>query len=71
MMEDWAGGRLPKPDLDNIAVYQELCATMDVEAVGALDDAGYAAAYRARVSERDSAWPIPPDRRFARAAPGG
>jgi predicted O-linked N-acetylglucosamine transferase (SPINDLY family) len=71
MMEDWAGGRLPKPDLDNIAVYQELCATMDVEAVGALDDAGYAAAYRARVAERDSAWPIPPDRRFARAAPGG
>jgi len=69
-MDDWAAGRLPKPDLDNVAIYQELGAAMDVEAVGALDDAGYAAANRARVAERDSAWPVSPDRRFAPRVPG-
>jgi predicted O-linked N-acetylglucosamine transferase (SPINDLY family) len=65
MIEDWMAGRIPKPDIANLEVYHEIGAAMDLEALGALGDAAYEAAYRARIADRDSVWPVPPDRRFA------
>lgn len=65
MLDDWREGRLPKPDISNLETYHEIGAGMDLEAIGGLSDGAYASAYRGRIADRSSIWPVPVDRRFA------
>jgi len=64
MVEEHAAGRRPRPDLANLDIYRDVALGLDLETLDALGDAAYLAAYRARLADRDSVWPVPPDRRL-------
>ena len=64
MVEAHAAGRRPRPDLANLDIYRDVALGLDLETLDALGDAAYLAAYRARLADRDSVWPVPPDRRL-------
>ncbi len=46
-------GRLPRPDLSNLEVYQEIGIELDNGGVGMATDASYRAQYRAKLIEKD------------------
>ena len=66
MSADHAAGRLPIPDLGNLDIYHEVAMELDLEAVGALSDDAYLAAYRSKLADRHSVFPIRPDQRLLR-----
>lgn len=66
MWDEFAGGRLPEPDLSNLDTYHEVGLGLDVEAAGGLDDAGYAALYAAHVGAHAETYPVRPDTRLWR-----
>ncbi len=66
MVEDYRQGRLPRPDLANLDVYQEVGIAVDHEAVEvlAMPDPDYERWFRTLLADRHRVWPIRPDRRL-------
>ncbi|MEO5364439.1 MAG: tetratricopeptide repeat protein, partial [Magnetococcus sp. DMHC-8] len=56
--------RLPRPDLANLEIYQEIGIELDNGGVGVADDARYRAQYQAKLRERDRYAFIRPDNRL-------
>ena len=68
MWDDFAAGRLPRPDLTNLDTYLELGAAMDHGATEASFDPTLDDRWRAAVARRHAYAPLPPDGRFHPAA---
>ena len=64
MWRDFLDGALPKPNLRNLDIYQEIGLELDLENIEALSDADYAALYQARLAEWNAVYPIGPDSRL-------
>ncbi len=66
MWDDFAAGRLPRPDLVNLDTCLEIGAAMDHDAVEASFDPGLDARWRDAVVRRDAYAPLPADTRLPR-----
>lgn len=64
MIEDCRQGRLPRPDLTNLDVYQQVGIEVDHEAVEVLAIPDYDDWFRSRLARRHRVWPIGPDCRL-------
>ena len=64
MAADQAGGRLPRPDLRNLDVYQSIGAEFDHEAVEMRGVDDYQGLYREQLVRRNRLRAIPADQRF-------
>jgi hypothetical protein len=64
MWADFAGGRLPQPDLANLDAYLPIGAAFDHEGAEASFDPQWEDRWRAAVARRHAYAPLPPDRRF-------
>jgi predicted O-linked N-acetylglucosamine transferase (SPINDLY family) len=64
MWDDYAAGRLPKPDLANLAVYRAIGCGSDPENQSLLSRDELHARYRAALAYRDSHAPLTPDPRL-------
>jgi hypothetical protein len=68
MCADYVKGDLPRPDLNNLSAYHDVSVSEDHEAsefVGLTDYHGW---YKAKLAQRHSARPMPPDARLWTAA---
>ena len=70
MWDDFAGGRLPQPDVTNLDTYLEMGAAMDHDAIEAGFDPGLDQRWRDAVARRHAFAPLPPDARCHPAAGG-
>jgi hypothetical protein len=64
MVEDYRGGRLPQPDLDNIDVYQQVGIEHDPELVETQTIADYHGLYLEKLARRHRFRPMKPDGRL-------
>ncbi len=64
MWREYETGTLPRPDLTNLAVYQEVAIELHMEGGDLSRDADYFDAYRRRFAYRHDYSPLPPDRRI-------
>jgi predicted O-linked N-acetylglucosamine transferase (SPINDLY family) len=64
MWDDYSAGRLPQPDLTNLALYREIGREQDQDMVGFLSLTDYHARYRQALAYRNSFAPFPLDRRL-------
>ncbi len=64
MWDEFAAGKMPIPDVTNLDVYHEVAMDLDLDAIGVLGDDAYLAAYRQKLADRDSVFPITPDQRL-------
>ena len=64
MWEDFRTGRLPRPDMTNLELYQEIGIELDEGGFGRSTDAAYRAMYREKLAERDRYAFMPADRRL-------
>ena len=64
-----AQGRTPTPDLANLDVYHEIALGFDFEAVNAMSNEAYLAAYREALETAHRRYPLPPDARLRLPAP--
>ncbi len=64
MWSDYLAGRVPEPDLENLAVYSEIGDELDHESADILDLQEYEQAYARAVAYRDSISRVPPDCRL-------
>jgi predicted O-linked N-acetylglucosamine transferase (SPINDLY family) len=71
MWDEFMAGNLPQPDLRNIETYHEIGCGEDLANIETLSDEAYRALYHRRLSERDRAYPIPPDSRLWPAGSAG
>ncbi|MDB5650852.1 MAG: glycosyl transferase [Hyphomicrobiales bacterium] len=61
MWKDFSEGRLPRPDLRNLDVYQEVAVEQDLPAMETMADADYEALYQRALERRHRIYPIGPD----------
>jgi predicted O-linked N-acetylglucosamine transferase (SPINDLY family) len=64
MWRDFIEGRLPKPDLRNLDVYQEAAIELDLPAMEIMPDGDYERLYVEAMKRRDAVYPIAPDARL-------
>jgi predicted O-linked N-acetylglucosamine transferase (SPINDLY family) len=64
MWNEYLSGRIPEPDLSNLAVYNEIGGEFDCEPAEVLDLQAYERRYATALAYRDSISPIPRDRRL-------
>lgn len=64
MIEDYRQGRLPRPQLANLDVYQQVGIEMDHETIEVMAIPDYNIWYRNRLAQRHRLWPIDPDDRL-------
>ncbi len=64
MHADLRNGRLPRPDLTNLDVYQDVGVEEDHDSVDVMTVSDYDAWFRAKLARRHRLWPIGPDRRL-------
>ena len=64
MWDEYMSGRIPDPDLTNLAVYDEIGQALDHEAARCTDLGVYERQYATAIAYRDGISPIPPDRRL-------
>ncbi|HTV88874.1 MAG TPA: O-linked N-acetylglucosamine transferase, partial [Stellaceae bacterium] len=67
MQDDFAAGRLPRPDLRNLDTYHEIGLEDGLEVAETLTDEEYLSRYRRRLTDRDVVAPLPADGRLWRA----
>ncbi|MDX2143146.1 MAG: hypothetical protein SFV19_07310 [Rhodospirillaceae bacterium] len=64
MWDDYRAGRLPRPNLTNLDIYNEIGIELDRDAVEMGTVANYHDLYRAKLAERDAFSPLPVDGRL-------
>ena len=69
MWRDVTSGRLPRPDLSNLAEYLEIGSGFALDGAAPADGAALAARWRDALARRDAFSPLMPDQRLWRAAP--
>lgn len=70
MWEDYRHGRLPRPDLANLDIYDEIGTGLDRDGLEMMTVPDYEGLYLARMREMDSYAPLGPDRRLWPGEPG-
>lgn len=64
MWDEYRSGRIPEPDLTNLALYNEIGGNLDNESAGCCDLAVYEARYAIALTYRDRVSQVPRDRRL-------
>jgi len=64
MWSDYAKGDLPRPDLSNLDIYQEVGVEEDINGRAAFEVEDYHGVYQRRLAYRDSLYPLKPDSRL-------
>ena len=64
MWAEYQRGELPKPNLRNLDIYQEIAIELEVENMDALSDEEYEALYLEKLAGRHASYPIEPDVRM-------
>ena len=64
MWDEYQSGTIPRPDLRNMDIYQEIGIDLHKTGVDLLNDEEYFQAYRRRLSYRHAFSPVPPDGRL-------
>ncbi|WP_130469812.1 tetratricopeptide repeat protein [Candidatus Magnetaquicoccus inordinatus] len=64
MWQEYQGGRLPRPDLANLGIYQEIAIERDQGGCGIAEENSYRADYLARLREKNRYSYIRPDNRL-------
>ena len=64
MWAEYQRGELPKPDLRNLDIYQDIAVELEVENMDALSDEQYEALYHEKLAERHASYPIERDIRM-------
>ncbi len=70
MWNDYRSHRLPEPDLTNLAVYEEIGASLDHETIENCDFDSYERIYIDALAQRDAVSAIPSDHRLWTKAQG-
>jgi predicted O-linked N-acetylglucosamine transferase (SPINDLY family) len=64
MWRDYESGNLPRPDLRNLEVYNDIGVELARDNVEMLAVADYRERYEAKLAEKDAFWHLPPDNRL-------